>query len=153
MKRRPKATSIATLLVAGLLLAFSQGRWAVPLCAWLAPIFLIRRGRHKFITSTGDPDLLFDLEADPDEVNNLASDPVDADLVAEFAKEAASLWNSEALSLDIIKSQQRRLLIKRAHSKGAKTSWELTPAGEDTSKWFRGQRNYNEWALDILKPV
>ena len=35
-----------------LLLAFSQGRWAVPPCAWLAPIFLIRYVRtHPPLTA------------------------------------------------------------------------------------------------------
>ena len=38
----------------------------------LAPIFMIRRGRFKLVTSKGDPDMLFDLETDPDERHNLA---------------------------------------------------------------------------------
>ena len=38
----------------------------------LAPIFMIRRGAQKFIWSEPDPPLLFDLEQDPDELDNLA---------------------------------------------------------------------------------
>ena len=36
--------------------------------ARIAPIFMIRRGPHKFIWSEPDPPLLFDLERDPDEL-------------------------------------------------------------------------------------
>ena len=117
----------------------------------LAPIFMIRRGRYKFITSKGDPDMLFDLEQDPNEVNNLAGEPEHAAVVAELTAEADDLWDSDALSKDIILSQQRRLLIRHAHRQGTPTNWEFTPPGEDTSKWYRGQRNYNEWALEVLK--
>ncbi len=37
---------IGWLVLGALLLTLSQGRWAVPLCAWLAPIFLIRYVRN-----------------------------------------------------------------------------------------------------------
>ena len=33
-----------------------------------APAVMIRRGRHKYVRCRGDPDLLYDLEADPHEV-------------------------------------------------------------------------------------
>src|SRR5262249_33697049 len=39
----------------------------------IAPIVMIRRGRHKFIHSPADPDQLFDLASDPDERLNLAA--------------------------------------------------------------------------------
>ena len=116
----------------------------------LAPIFMIRRGRYKFITSTGDPDMLFDVEADPDERNNLAAHPDHAETIGEFTREAAELWDSEALAEDIVRSQQRRLLIRHAHSLGAPPSWEFMPNGDGETRWYRGEGNYNEWALEHL---
>ena len=38
----------------------------------IAPIVMIRRGRFKFVHSSADPDQLYDLEADPLELRNLA---------------------------------------------------------------------------------
>lgn len=38
-----------------------------------APLLMIRRGRWKFVYSTIDPPMLFDLVSDPDELNNLAA--------------------------------------------------------------------------------
>ena len=40
----------------------------------IAPCFMIRRGRYKYIYSEPDPDQLFDLEADPHELTNLATE-------------------------------------------------------------------------------
>ncbi|MEM7428987.1 MAG: choline-sulfatase [Pseudomonadota bacterium] len=116
----------------------------------LAPIFMLRRGAHKFISSEGDPDQLYDLEADPDETNNLAGESEHAALVAQLTAEIARLWDSEAISADIRRSQKRRLFIKQALSSGVRPTWDFLPDGTDDPNWFRGGRNYNDWAFSFL---
>src|SRR4051812_36626207 len=58
----------------------------------VAPIVMIRRGRHKFVHSPVDPDQLYDVAADPDERVNLATQAAHAALVAEFRAEVARRW-------------------------------------------------------------
>ena len=49
-----------------------------------APSAMVRSGRHKLIVSGQDPDLLYDLEADPRELRNLAGDGEHAAIVGEL---------------------------------------------------------------------
>src|SRR5499425_1402649 len=62
----------------------------------IAPIVMIRRGRHKFVHSPADPDQLFDLSADPHELVNLAADPATAALTADFKRQIAERWDLPA---------------------------------------------------------
>ncbi len=41
----------------------------------IAPLVMIKRGRYKFVHSPADPDQLYDLLDDPDELRNLAAEP------------------------------------------------------------------------------
>ena len=50
----------------------------------IAPIVMIRRGTEKFIHSPVDPDQLYDLGDDPDELVNLAAVPAAAETVAAY---------------------------------------------------------------------
>ena len=75
--------------------------------AALSPILMIRRGPYKFISSTEDPPLLFNLVDDPLERVNLADDPKNADLVADFTAEVDAKWDRAALTHDILQSQRR----------------------------------------------
>lgn len=118
-----------------------------------APIFMIRRGQWKLITSTGDADMLFDLGADPDERRNLAGEPAHTEVLSALQAEAASVWDSQALSDRIRLSQKRRLLIRDAHTNGPAPDWDFLPDGEDAARYFRGQGNYNDWAFDYLPPA
>ena len=56
-----------------------------------APLVMIRRGRTKFIHSPTDPDLLFDLQTDPDELDNLVEVPRCQALVASLREEISAV--------------------------------------------------------------
>ncbi len=115
-----------------------------------APIFMIRRGRHKFISSSHDGEVLFDLTADPDERVNLAGSPEHRELLEGFTREIAEKWDEAALTRDILLSQKRRALVKAAMGQGEKQRWNHGESGSDQVLWYRGEEGYNEWAFSYL---
>jgi Choline sulfatase enzyme C terminal len=110
----------------------------------IAPIVMIRRGRHKFIHSPADPDQLFDLVADPDERSNLAGDPAAATLVGEFRRAVAARWDIEALDRDVRLSQRRRRAVSRALGTGVQTSWDVAPAYGAAQRYIRNHRDLGD---------
>jgi choline-sulfatase len=103
------------------------------------PVFMIRRGRYKYIACDGDPPQLFDLASDPHELKNLAGDAGHASIAAEFAQEATAKWNSRALCEQIVLSQRQRLFVQEALLKGRIHSWDYEPR-TDASRQYN--RNY-----------
>jgi choline-sulfatase len=103
----------------------------------VAPIVMIRRGRHKFIHSPADPDQLFDLELDPAERVNLASEPAAAGLVAEFRREVAARWDLAALDRAVRQSQRQRHVVSEALGTGLVTPWDFTPAYDAPRRYIR----------------
>ncbi|MBX2836504.1 MAG: choline-sulfatase [Gammaproteobacteria bacterium] len=118
--------------------------------ATTAPIFMIRRGRYKYISSSADPALLFDTESDPNEMTNLATLSEHAARVAKFQEEVDSKWDSVALTHSIKLSQARRRLILASNSQGVKPRWNHEENAGDEVIWYRGEEGYNEWAFDYL---
>src|SRR5262249_3385959 len=103
----------------------------------VAPIVMIRRGRHKFVHSPADPDQLYDLASDPHERANLAgdpasaaraSDPASAELAMEFRREAATRWDLAALDREVRQSQRRRIAVSEALGMGRPAPWDFAPA-------------------------
>jgi choline-sulfatase len=93
----------------------------------LAPIFMLRRGPHKFIWSAADPPLLFDLEQDPDELENLAATPAHAELVAALTAKVHERWDPQGLYAAVLESQRARRLTYDALARGRRTPWEYQP--------------------------
>lgn len=114
------------------------------------PIFMIRRGNFKFISSSYDGEMLFDLSVDPDERKNLVSDPGVADVLECFRNEVSEKWDEKRLTQDILLSQKRRAVVREAMSHGEKQRWNHGESGKDQVIWYRGEQGYNEWAFDYI---
>lgn len=59
--------------------------------------FMIRKGRYKYIHYLGYEAELFDLDADPEELNSIASNPKHAEIVAEYEADLRSIVDPEAM--------------------------------------------------------
>jgi choline-sulfatase len=103
----------------------------------VAPVVMIRRGRLKFVSSPGDPDQLFDLESDPNELANLAGSPAHQRELAQFRRDVAERWDLVGLHADILASQRRRRLVANALAVGAETAWDQGPDGNLSKGYVR----------------
>jgi choline-sulfatase len=103
----------------------------------IAPIVMIRRGRHKFVHSPADLDQLYDLASDPHERANLAGDPASAGLAGEFRREAAARWDLAALDRKVRQSQRRRIAVSEALRTGTPAPWDFTPPYDASRRYIR----------------
>jgi len=108
----------------------------------IAPLVMIRSGRFKFIHSPADPDQLFDLAADPQELHNLAARG--AGEAGAWRARTARTWSLETLHAQVIASQRRRLLVDAALRLGRRTSWDYEPPSDASQQYVRNHKTLEE---------
>ncbi|PZN52285.1 MAG: choline-sulfatase [Proteobacteria bacterium] len=111
-----------------------------------APMVAIRDGRYKFIHCEIDPPQLFDLESDPQERNNLAADPANAELLARYSEKVRARWDMAAFDAAVRESQARRWIVYPALRNGAYYPWDFQPLQKASERYMRNHMN-----LDILE--
>ena len=123
------------------------GRRAVPMEyaaeASETPMVGLRKGRWKLILCPLDPDLLFDLEADPQELHNLAPLAEHAATLAELKDEARALWDLDQFDSDVRASQARRLIVYQALRNGAYYPWDFQPLQKASERYMRNHMDLN----------
>lgn len=102
----------------------------------LRPQLTLVRGRYKYVVCPGDPDQLFDLDADPDELANIASVPEHAELVRLLRKALDTRYDLAALEEDVVASQSRRRIVAGALQQGKARPWDFSPDPEN--RYVRG---------------
>ena len=110
----------------------------------IAPLVMIRRGRYKFVHSPADPDQLFDLEADPDELDNLAPSAAHASRVREFLAEVGRRWSLGEIHEAVLDSQRRRRLVYRALRRGRFTPWDHQPLRDASRMYVRNDTDLGD---------
>ena len=116
------------------------------------PMLMLRRGAHKFIACAGDPDLLYDLDADPNELHNLAGDEKYADTVQAFREEAAAHWDPAQVKRDVIASQRRRRVLFDALATGRRHSWDYNPPRDAGEEYTRGHHELTDFDIRSRYP-
>ncbi len=104
----------------------------------IAPCFMVRRGQYKYIYSDPDPDQLFDLEADPNELENRAGQPAFEDLRRELRADVDGRWDWQAIHRQVLESQARRRLVAEALAMGSRVSWDFQPFQDAAELYMRG---------------
>jgi choline-sulfatase len=102
------------------------------------PAVMVRRGRYKLVRCPGDPDLLYDLDADPRELRNLADDPAHARAREGLEAEVERRWDLAGLRRDVLESQAKRRLVATALATGAHTPWDHQPYVDASRQYVRG---------------
>ncbi|GAB5427513.1 MAG: choline-sulfatase [Devosia indica] len=108
-----------------------------------APLVAIRQGQWKYIHCELDPPQLFDLNADPHELRNLASDPDHAAQAERFAAMVSENWDLAAFDAAVRESQARRLIVYEALRNGAYFPWDFQPLQRASERFMRNHMDLN----------
>jgi len=94
------------------------------------PCRMVRKRQYKYILTHGHPSLLYDLDADPNELENLADDPEYREIISGMHDIALSDWHPQQLTEQVLLSQKARQFI--ANIPGDAAQWDyIARIGDD----------------------
>jgi choline-sulfatase len=116
----------------------------------VAPMYMLRRGTWKFIHSPVDPDQLFNMVDDPDELNNLAASHP---LASSMRKEVEAKFNISQIRTDVLQSQKARLMMYDAMKNGALFPWDFQPLRKASEQYTRNHMSVTDRDLKSRFPA
>ena len=111
--------------------------------ASIAPLVALRWGKWKYISCQADAPQLYDLNADPHELTNLAEAPEHQETVADFAAQTKARWDLDAFDRAVRQSQARRLIVYEALRKGGYFPWDYQPLKVASERYMRNHMDLN----------
>ena len=117
------------------------------------PAIMIRKGRYKYIHINESTRLLFNMEEDPLELNDLSTDQRSLKEIDDFQNMIADGWDLKNINLFIRLDQRRRNFIYRAHKVGRRPSWDFQPLSNASELYHRSHITWLEAdKRDLFKP-
>ena len=100
---------------------------------------MVRKGKYKYIYTYGLPPMLFNLEADPSELFNLAGNHDYEKVESDLYQIAIHHWDPKSVHDAILASQKRRLFISRLpESLDPIPNWAYQPFIDESKHYIRG---------------
>ncbi len=118
----------------------------------VAPMVMVRDERFKLNVCPADPPQLFDMEADPHELTNLADDPAFAADLDRLMAAVADRWDLEKFDADVRSSQARRALVYGALRNGHYFPWDFQPLQQASERYMRNHMDLNVLEADARFP-
>ena len=109
----------------------------------ITPMVALCQGGWKYIRCPADPELLFDLRADPEETTNLAGRPDAATRLTAFRTMADARWDLAAYDAEVRQSQARRWVVYQALRNGAHYPWDHQPLRAASERYMRNHMDLN----------
>ncbi|MEL7131432.1 MAG: choline-sulfatase [Pseudomonadota bacterium] len=108
-----------------------------------APMVSLRYGKWKYNRCALDPDQLFDLEADPHELTNLADVPAHQGTLTQLKAKADARWDLDRFDADVRASQARRCVVYEALRQGGYFPWDHQPLQKASERYMRNHMDLN----------
>ncbi len=108
-----------------------------------APLVSLRYGKWKYNRCALDPDQLFDLEADPNELTNLADHPDHQGTVQSLRAKSEARWDLSRFDADVRASQAKRWVVYEALRQGGYYPWDYQPLRDASERFMRNHMDLN----------
>jgi choline-sulfatase len=108
-----------------------------------APLVCLRYGKWKYTRCALDPDQLFDLEADPHELNNLAEVPEHQGTASQLRAKSEARWDLDAFDAAVRQSQACRWVVYESLRNGHYYPWDYQPLQKASERYMRNHMDLN----------
>lgn len=140
-------------------LPWTTGESLIPLClgeqrtspvameyaaeASYAPLIALRDENYKYTKCMLDPEQLFHLPSDPNELHNLVENPDHQNALNKMRKEAQKRWDLKRFDDEVRKSQAKRWVVYEALRNGAYYPWDYQPLQKASERFMRNHMDLN----------
>ena len=108
-----------------------------------APLVCIRKDHWKYVFCSLDPEQLFDLDKDPNELDNLIEKTDYKSITQSFRDTMEATWNLDRFDQDVRESQAKRKVVYEALRKGGYYPWDFQPLKQASERYMRNHMDLN----------
>ena len=108
-----------------------------------SPCLILRQDGFKYVYCADDPGMMYDLENDPGELENLCGRPEHAERERRMLATILERWDPEAIKAEVIASQRRRRFLQQVLLTGERTPWDYQVPRDASREFVRSSKDTN----------